>query len=351
MTLFLSLLFASRGAAATCPRAASLLLHGRLFQSLDAAIHFMLRCTRERHALPAQPSPTPSAQPALRKRQQDCTIAIIMASCRLLWAIGCLPGEHQASIINGMPARFVDSLCCLAVEVVAHITPFVGQSHQALFAIAALPQNSEDVQCTSLHLLHQHAQEHPADFPARKAVTTLTRALSSPHMLCVICSAFAILTPSIQINPTSDGHPQPPAPRSSRGGHAMYVTGKPQRFGAAAQLVDILHDMCVSPTSVPVMSARQAPGPLLASPTGLHLPYGNNTGGNNNSQSVQTDADGVWVLPMTEVGLITTLLEAVCGHASRVVLREAELPGQIHTLGPCLDVLLHLMSLDTPPAH
>lgn len=98
--------------------------------------------------------------------------------------------EMQISLVNSMPARFFDTICCLAVEVLAEMEPYTVAAQKALSYLSSM-------QVSSHHPVLHFLQGDPSNSSAHEASTSLTRSLTSPYMLRTVCRGFMACLPSV----------------------------------------------------------------------------------------------------------------------------------------------------------
>lgn len=195
-------LFSTVGPSSGGIVAEQLLSREHIFERIDSVMHYLLRCTRE-GGMTKGPPPAPFR--ADTNPQLTATINCCAAACQLLTAIKCLPPREQLRLVSNLPSRFVDTLCCLAVEGLAGLVPCPLEAQHTLLLLATLP-NHLHVRC----ILDCKLQPVSND-AARAATGFLTQALRTPHFARLVCRVLVLVVPSAL--PNKDG---PPIPQPSR---------------------------------------------------------------------------------------------------------------------------------------
>lgn len=337
MSILVTLL-ATVGASGGGPPAEQLLLHGKIFPTLDSVMHYLLRCTRQKgnartgHSVPAPF--TTGYFPWI-----DSVINVCMASCHVFHAMGCLPLEQQLTLVDSMPARFLDTLCCLAVDVLAEWV-VCSTARVALVMVATLPRH------TNVRRLLKALDERPR-LPQKstsKPSTDLRSAMLSPYFMRTACWAVQAVMPCALPPPPVQGKSKAPsittAVRSRDRKHRTAALH--DLFSLSRALLDIIELRTKHPW-FPETDWVASCHVILVEDAASSIPHCAG-GGEELDGFCRVDATGTWALKNGVVGMLA-LVTALCSLGCHCARTGYRLPSHVGATECCAELVTLLVTL------
>lgn len=341
----LTLLLSADGTGDENTSAKSGMLTEKLFQVIDNTMHYLLRfCTDfnfgDKDKLPPQHADHIDVW-------NNTIISVCLASRHMLVNTCSLPLEHKALLVTCIPARFLDTLCCLAVEGLAEIKPFDDKAESAMLDL-------------SLLYLHCSGYNKQGPFPcildpALKAAIPVTQSFSSPYMIRMVCRSLVLIAAKITSQPVI------PLPLTSSVQTNLPISSQHDTVAAKA-----IHLGCSVVSALKQMLTDRYCNIVLALSVDKADSYYDETDyfrkqaavshavlvegaassrprQSSDDSTAQVDVSGVWAMRKGKVGL-ALLVTGLCRLAGRctTLIPNEQLPAAVK----CLDLAMHLLSME-----